>query len=242
MHAALAGALDDRPEEAGRQWGLAHETERELRSEVEAAAGAEAAGAAADALAHLERAISLAGAPGAAGVLSVGDERPPGLGCRGIRRSRGRRSGRGVHGVGDRAPSGSGRSAGAGGLTCRLARTGSPAGTATVPWLRSSELLELPPARPGSSARLLATFAQVRMRRGAFSDAAGLAEQAWPPRRGRSRGPGLVRHALCTQGVVEGWLGRTSAAIEQLEEALAIALEEGGLTTRSGRAPTSRRC
>ena len=33
MHAALAGALVDRPEEAGPHWGLAHETERELRSQ-----------------------------------------------------------------------------------------------------------------------------------------------------------------------------------------------------------------
>ena len=232
MHAALAGALDDRPEEAGRHWGLAHETERQLRSEVEAAAGAEAAGAAADALAHLERAISLAGAPGAAGVLSVGDELD--LLARAAEASAAAgdagRAEAFIESAIARHPDPGDRPARAE-LTRRLGAYRLAGGDRDGAVAAFERALELLPARPGvERARLLATFAQVRMLEGAFSDAAGLAEQALAAASGAGpEGRAWYGHALCTQGVVEGWLGRTSGAIGHLEEALAIALEEGGL-------------
>ncbi len=91
--------------------------------------------------------------------------------------------------------------------------------------------LELLAPTPGvARARLLATFAQVRMLEGAFSEATGLAEGAIAATAGAGHDArAWLGHATCTLGAVDGWLGRTSSAISRLEEALAIAREIGGL-------------
>ena len=232
MHAALAGALDDRPEEAGRHWSLAHEVERELRSEAAAAAGAEAVGAAADALAHLERAIGLAGAPAAAGVLSVADELD--LLVRAAESSvAAGDAGRAeafMESAIARHPDPGDRPALAE-LTRRLGAYRLAGGDRDGAVAAFERALELLPAEPGvERARLLAVFAQVRMLDGAFTDAAALAEEGIES--ARAAGPearAWLGHATCTLGVVDGWLGRSTVAVTRLQEALAIAVELGCL-------------
>ena len=62
MHAALATVSGSRPAEVGRHAHLAIEPLLELQGELAAAAAAEALGAAADAVGHLERSIALTAA------------------------------------------------------------------------------------------------------------------------------------------------------------------------------------
>jgi len=230
MDAALARVLSDRPEEAGRHWSLAHETGRELVSEVAAAATAERAGAAVDALGHLERAISLAGSPGAIGTLAVSDELD--LLVRAAETSvAAGDAGRAeafVQSAIARHPDPADRAASSE-LTYRLGTYRLAGGDRDGAVAAFERALSLLPGGPGvERARLLATLAQVRMLDGAFSEATVLAEQAMAAASGAGpEGRAWYGHSLCTQGVVEGWLGRTSGAIRRLEEALAIALDEG---------------
>ncbi len=232
MHAALGEALADRPEEAARHWSRAHETGRELRSSVAAAAAAEQVGAATDALEHLERAISLAGAPGAAGTLTVLDELD--LLARAAEASAAAgdagRAQAFVESAIARHPDATDRAARAQ-LTGRLGSyrlAGGDRDGAVVAFERALDLL---PAGPGiERGRLLAMFAQVRMLEGAFSEATALAEDAIAA--AEAVGPAArawLGHATCTLGVVAGWLGRTDVAVPRLERALAIATELGGL-------------
>jgi DNA-binding NarL/FixJ family response regulator len=232
MHAALGEALADRPEEASRHWSQAHETERELRSSVAAAAEAEQVGAATDALEHLERAISLAGAPGTAGTLSVLDELD--LLARAAEASAAAgdagRAQAFVESAIARHPDATDRAVRAQ-LTGRLGSYRLAGGDRDGAVAAFERALDLLPAGPGvERARLLATFAQVRMLEGAFSEATALAEDAIAA--AEAMGPAArawLGHATCTLGVVAGWLGRTDVAVPRLETALAIATELGGL-------------
>ncbi len=232
MHAALAASLDDSPEEAGRHWHLAHDTERELQSEVAAVSGAEGAGSAADALEHLERAIGLAGAPAAVGTLSVRDELD--LLVRAAEASAAAgdagRSEAFIESALARHPDPSDRLARAE-LTRRLGTYRLAGGDRDAAVAAFERALELVPARPGvERARLLATFAQVRMLEGAFSEAARLAEEAIAVAEAvGSAARAWLGHATCTLGVVDGWLGRTDLAVPRLEKALAVATDLGCL-------------
>ena len=72
---------------------------------------------------------------------------------------------------------------------------------------------------------MLATLGQIRMLEGSFTDAEHLAEEAI--KTAEACGPGAdawLGHALCTLGVVDGWLGRPESAVTRLERALAIAV------------------
>ncbi len=232
MHAAVAVVLADQPEEAGRHWRQAHDAGRELRSEVEGAAAAEKAGAAVDALEHLERAIGLAGAPSAAGTISVADERALLIRAAEAAAEAGN-AGRAeafIESASARPADPHDRATQAE-LTRRLGSFRLAGGDHDGALAAFERVLELLPDGPGvERARALATMAQVRMLDGAFSEATQLAHGALDAAAGA--GPEARPwhgHALCTLGVVEGWLGRAGPAIDMLEEALAIAIEQGGL-------------
>jgi DNA-binding CsgD family transcriptional regulator/tetratricopeptide (TPR) repeat protein len=232
MHAALATVLADRPSEASRHWHKADEAGHELAGTIAAAVAAEEIGAAADALIHLERAIELAGAPVTAGAVSTAGEvdllgraaaAAAGAGDAGraeafIEAAIARQADRT-----DRAVRSD--------LTARLGfyrLAGGDRDGAAIAFERALELLV--PGPGAARARLLATFAQVRMLEGAFSEATRLAEEAVAATVGA--GPDArawLGHATCTLGVVDGWLGRTTSAISRLEEALEIARELGCL-------------
>ncbi len=232
MHAAFAAALADRPEEAGRHWRRAHETLPELGSEVAAARAAEDAGAAADALRHLERAIGLAGAPAAAGAVDVAAEL--GLLVRAAEASvaagDATRAEAFIEAAIARHPDPGDREARAG-LTRQLGSYRLARGDEDGAVAAFERALDLLPQRPATErARLLAMSAQVRMLSGAFTAAAGLAEEAIAA--AGAAGPearAWLGHATCTLAVVDGWLGRPDVAIPRLEEALAIATEQGQL-------------
>ncbi|MFH0751733.1 MAG: LuxR C-terminal-related transcriptional regulator, partial [Chloroflexota bacterium] len=228
MHAAVASALAAHPAEAGRHWHRAHEAGRELRAEMEAAAQAERIGAAGDALVHLELAIELSGAPAAAGVIGQADE----LELLG-------RAAEASDGAGDAGravafmESALARHADPhdrtahGALVERLAAYRWSGGDRDGALAGYGRALELLPRTPSvDRVRVLATIAQVRMLEGSYSegerfadeavteaDAVGAEARAW-------RG-----HALCTQGVIDGWLGRPERGVARLEEALEIAVD-----------------
>jgi DNA-binding CsgD family transcriptional regulator/tetratricopeptide (TPR) repeat protein len=232
MHAALAAVLGPRPAEAGRHWHRAHEAGRELLSEVAAAEEAEAVGAAADALVHLERAIEVAGAPVAAGTLSVEGELD--LLVRAAEASAAAgdtgRAEAFVESAIARHPDPHDRAARAE-LTGRLGSYRLAGGNPDGAIAAYERALELLPDEPGAArAQLLATFAQVRMLEGAFSEATVLAEEAAESARdGGPQARAWLGHATCTLGVVDGWLGRADRAVARLEEALAIAVALGRL-------------
>ena len=232
MHAAVASALAEHPAESGRHWHHAHEAGHELRAEVDAAGEAERIGAAADALVHLERAIELAGAPVAAGVVSTAEEFD--LLIRAAEAS----AASGDAGRAEaflmaamaRPPDPSDRSARAE-LFERLGAYRLAGGDREGAIAEFERALDLLPRGPGvGRARLLATFAQVRMLEGSFSEAVTLAEEALEVAAGA--GPearAWVGHATCTLGVVGGWLGRTDLAVARLQQALEIATALGRL-------------
>lgn len=232
MHAALAAVLAAHPAAASRHWHRAHEASHELAATIVAASDAEEVGAAADALVHLERAIALAGAPVTAGAISAAGEVDL-LGRAADAAAAAGDAGRAeafieaaIAGHADRTD----RAVRAD-LTTRLGfyrLAGGDRAGAIAAFERALELLA--PGPGVARARLLATFAQVRMLEGSFSEATQLAEEAIAAAAGA--GPDArswLGHATCTLGAVDGWLGRTGSAIARLEEALAIARELGGL-------------
>jgi DNA-binding CsgD family transcriptional regulator/tetratricopeptide (TPR) repeat protein len=232
MHAVLAAVLVDRPAEASRHWHRAHEATRELERTIVAAAEAEEIGAAADALVHLERAIELAGAPVTAGTLSTSEEVDL-LGRAAAAAAAAGDAGRAeafIEAAIARHTDRSDRAVRAD-LTARLGLYRLVGGDRDGAITAFERALELLPPDPGvARARVLATFAQVRMVEGAFSEATHLAEDAIAATAGA--GPDArawLGHATCTLGAVDGWLGRTSSAVSRLEEALAIARELGRL-------------
>ena len=232
MHAAVAQALDRHPAEAARHWHRVHEAGRELLAATAAAAEAEEAGAAVDALAHLERAIEVAAAPAAAGAIDAAQQR-----------SLLHRAAEAASGAGDTGravafvelalahlPDAHDRPARAA-LTERLGAYHAAGGDPDAALAAFGRALELePPSAHADRARLLALMAQLRMFEGSFTEAERLAGQA--VRAAAKGGPGArawLGHATCTLGVVDSWLGRNELAIERLEAALAIAVELGRL-------------
>jgi len=233
MHAALAVALEAvRPAHAGRHAHRAHEPARELRCETAAATAAEVAGAAEDALGHLERAIELAGARLVGDGLTAEEELRLLVRAAEACEAAGN-AGRAeaflelalarVAGHVDRTAIAE--------LTFRLGSVrlaGGDSEGAMQAFERAAELL--PAGHSVFAARLLATRAQLRMLDGVFSEAADLAAAAIQA--ATAVGPGARRwlgHATCTLGVVNGWRGRGEEAVEQLQTALAIAVERGEL-------------
>ena len=232
LHAALGAVLADHPAEASCHWHTAHEARQELACTLIAAAEAEEIGAAADALVHLERAIELAGAPVTAGAISAAGEVEL-LGRAADAAAASGDAGRAeafIEAAIARHADRTDRAVRAD-LTARLGfyrLAGGDRDGAVIAFQRALELLS--PGPGAARARLLATFAQVRMLEGAFSEATHLAEDAIAATAGA--GPAArawLGHATCTLGVVDGWLGRMSAAIARLEAALGIALELGCL-------------
>ncbi len=228
MHAAVASALGAHPAEAGRHWNRAHEAGRELLAEMEAAAEADEIGAAGDALVHLELAIELSGAPATVGVIGSAAELD--LLSRAAEASAGAGdAGRAVAFVESalaRQEDPHDRAARAA-LVERLGAyrwSGGDRDGAVAEYERALELL------PGTSSldrvRVLATIAQVRMLEGSYTEGERLADEAVaeadvvgaPARAWRG-------HALCTQGAIDGWLGRSERGIARLQEALAIAVD-----------------
>lgn len=232
MHAAAAAALVAHTPEAGRHWHKAHEGGRELLAEIEAADQAQQIGAATDELGHLEAAIELVGAPVTAGVVGPGMEFD--LLVRAAEASSaagdvGRAEAFAESAIARLSDQHDRRALAE--LTGRLGSYRLLGGDREGAVSALGRALELLPPEPGvTRARLLATFAQVRMLGGSFSEAAGLAEQALAAASGAGpEGRPWFGHALCTMGVIDGWLGRTALAIERLEQALAIAIDEGRL-------------
>ncbi len=229
MHAAVAAALAARAPEAGGHWHDAHEGGRELLAEIEAAGQAQRLGSAADELGHLETAIELVTAPVAAGIVGPGMEFD--LLVRAAEASSATgdvgRAKAFVESAIARLSEQQDRRALAE-LTSRLGSYRLLGGDHEGAVAAFERALELLPVEPGLiQAQVLATFAQVRMLEGSFSEAAVIAGRARAA--AAAIGPAArpwLGHALCTTGVIDGWLGRTASAIERLEEALAIAIDE----------------
>ncbi len=91
-------------------------------------------------------------------------------------------------------------------------------------YTRALELL--PHHADADRARVLGLLAQVRMLEGMFTEAAEHAAEA--VRCAERAGPtarAALGHARCTIGVIDGWQGRSTAALDNLRAALAIAAE-----------------
>ena len=178
MHAVLAAVLVDHPAEASRHWHRAHEATHELEWTIVAAAEAEEIGAAADALVHLERAIELAGAPVTSGSLSTAEEVDL-LGRAADAAAAAGDTGRAeafIEAALARHVDRSDRAVRAD-LTARLGSYRLAGGDSDGAITAFERALELLAPEPGlARARLLATFAQVRLVEGAFSEATHLAD------------------------------------------------------------------
>ena len=228
MHAAVASALGTHSAEAGRHWHRAHEAGRELLAEMQAAAEAERAGAAADASAHLELAIELMGAPVTARVPSAFEDLH--LLVRAAEAcSTAGDVGRAVAFLESaiaRHPDAHDRPARSA-LTERLGAfrwAGGDRDGALAAYERALELLPLTPSV--DRARVLAMIAQVRMLEGSYSEGERLADEAVAAADAVGADARAWRgHALCTQGVIDGWLGRPDRGVARLEVALAIAVD-----------------
>jgi DNA-binding CsgD family transcriptional regulator/tetratricopeptide (TPR) repeat protein len=232
MHASVASALAMHPVEAGQHWHRAHEAGRELLAEMEASSEAERMGAPADALEHLELAIELVGAPAAAGNID-----PPGelqLLVRAAEASNGAGdAGRAVAFVESaiaRHPVPRDWAARAS-MIERLGSYHWAGGDRDGALTAYGRALELHPPTPTvDRVRVLATIAQAQMLAGSYSEADRLAGQAVAEADVVGAEARAWRgHALCTQGVIDGWLGRGERGVARLEEALATAVELGRL-------------
>ena len=228
MHAAVATALDSHPSEAARHWLRAYEPARARAAALEAAAAEEAAGAGADALGHLELAIELA-APAS----SASDQAPPLPDVALLRRAAEAALGAGDPGraaafaesaLAPAIPAGDRVSSAAAWDRLGVFRweSGDREG-ALVAHERALEIL--PRTATLERSHVLATLSQIRMLEGSFTEAEHLAAGAL--KAAESSGPDAdawLGHALCTLGVVDGWLGRPESAVARLERALAIAV------------------
>jgi len=233
MHAALAAALDAHPAQAARHWLRAYEPARARAAALQAAAAEEAAGAGADALRHLELAIELA-IPAAPALDDAPDHPDVGL----LRRAAeaalaagdpGRAAAFAESALAPGIPSGDRVTSAAAWDRLGVFRweSGDREG-ALAAHARALEIL--PPSETLERARVLATLGQIRMLEGSFNEAEHLAAEAVTL--AELSGPGgeaWLGHALCTLGVVDGWLGRPESAVERLETALAIAVRLGRL-------------
>lgn len=228
MHAAVATALAVHPAEAARHWLRAYEPARARAAALQAAAAEEAAGAGADALGHLELAIELSvpASPTLEDASAISDVELL------------RRAAEAALAAGD-----PGR---AGAFVESALATGIPPGdrvASAAVWDRlgvfrwesgdregalsaHTHALEiLPRTETLERARVLATLGQIRMLEGSFHEAVNLASEAVTLAESNGpRGEAWLGHALCTLGVVDGWLGRPESAVARLERALGIAV------------------
>ena len=228
MHAALATALAVHPAEAARHWLRAYEPARARAAALQAAATEESAGADADALRHLELAIELA-VPAAAALDDAVDHPDVAL----LRRAAeaalaagdpGRAAAFAESALAPGIPSGDRVESAA--AWDRLGVFRWESGDREAALGAHAHALELlPRTETAERARVLATLAQIRMLEGSFNEAEHLAAEALTL--AESSGPSgdaWLGHALCTLGVVDGWLGRPTSAEARLERALAIAV------------------
>jgi DNA-binding CsgD family transcriptional regulator/tetratricopeptide (TPR) repeat protein len=228
MHAAVATALVAHPAEATRHWLRAYEPARARAAALQAAAAEEAAGAGADALGHLELAIELT-VPATPTLDDASDNPDVAL----LRRAA-------------EAALAAGNPGRAAAFAESALATGIPSGdrvTSAAAWDRlgvfrwesgdregalaaHSRALELlPRTETVERARVLATLGQIRMLEGSFNEAVHLASEAVTLAESNGpRGEAWLGHALCTLGVVDGWLGRPGSAVVRLERALEIAV------------------
>jgi len=228
MHAAVATALAAHPAEAARHWLRAYEPARAREAALRAAVVAEGVGAGADALGNLELAIELT-VPATPTLDDASDHPDVEL----LRRAA-------------EAALAAGNPGRAAAFAESALASGIPSGDRVafaVAWDRlgvfrwesgdregalgaHARALELlPRTETLERARVLATMGQIRMLEGSFNEAEHLAEDAI--RLAESRGPAgdaWLGHALCTLGVVDGWLGRPESAVARMERALAIAV------------------
>ena len=228
MHAAVASVLDSHPSEAARHWLRAYQPGRARAAALLAAAAEEVAGAGADALAHLELAIELAvpATPGADPAAAIPDvvllRRAAEAAL--VAGDPGRAAAFAASALAPGIPSGDRIASAAAWDRLGVFRweSGDREG-ALVAHQRALEIL--PRTETLERSRVLATLGQIRMLEGSFSEAQLLAEQAI--KTAEACGPGAdawLGHALCTLGVVDGWLGRPESAVTRLELALAIAV------------------
>ena len=83
----------------------------------------------------------------------------------------------------------------------------------------------LPRTETLERAHVLATMAQIRMLEGSFNEAEHVAAESIALAESNgAAADAWLGHALCTLGVVDGWLGRPESAVARLEAALAIAV------------------
>lgn len=246
MHAALAGALADHPTAAEQHWLAAFVPDRARSAALAAATEAELAGSGADALAHLERAIALGAADEPRDPIDDGTSGADGA----ARPDAGARAGvsqvallvrasDAAAAAGDPARAAAFLEAALARAVVRTDRPGSAhlleklgaqrwdAGDrdgALDAYARALELL--PVNADADRARVLGLLAQVRMLEGMFTEAAEHAAEA--VRCAERAGPiarASLGHARCTIGVIDGWQGRSPAALDNLQAALAIAAE-----------------
>ena len=228
MHAAVATALADHPAEAARHWLHAYDPARARAAALRAAAIEEEAGAGADALEHLELAIELAfpatdgaGAPAdlpdvallrraAEAALTAGD---PGRAAAFAESALDPR----IRSV-DRLASAAAWDR----LGVFRWESGDREG-ALAAHARALEIL--PRTETLERAHVLATMAQIRMLEGSFNEAEHVAAESIALAESNgAAADAWLGHALCTLGVVDGWLGRPESAVARLEAALAIAV------------------
>lgn len=228
MHAAVATALAVHPAEAVRHWLRAYEPAHARAAALEAASAEESAGAGTDALEHLELAIELA-VPATPARDDAADHPDVVL----LRRAAeaaltagdpGRAAAFAESALAPGIPSGDRVASAAAWDRLGVFRweSGDREG-ALAAHARALEIL--PPTETLERARVLATMGQLRMLEGSFNEAEHLAAEAISL--AESSGPAgdaWLGHALCTQGVVDGWLGRPESAVVRLERALAIAV------------------
>jgi len=228
MHAAVATALAVHPAEAARHWLRAYEPARARAAALQAASAEELAGAGADALRHLELAIELA-APAAAALDDAVDHPDVAL----LRRAAeaalaagdpGRAAAFAESALAPGIPSGDRVASAAAWDRLGVFRWESGDREGAI-GAHAHALEILPRTETLERARVLATLGQIRMLEGSFNEAEHLAAEAMTL--AESNGPGgdaWLGHALCTLGVVDGWLGRPKSAEARLERALAIAV------------------
>jgi DNA-binding CsgD family transcriptional regulator/tetratricopeptide (TPR) repeat protein len=228
MHAAVATALAVHPAEAARHWLRAYEPAAARAAALEAAAAEEAAGAGADALAHLELAIELT-VPANPALDDAADHPDVAL----LRRAAEAALAAGDPGraaafaestlapgipPGDRVAN-----AAAWDRLCVFRWESGDREGALGAHARALEILPL--TETVERARVLATLGQIRMLEGSFIEAEHLAGEAMTLAESNgAAGEAWLGHALCTLGVVDGWFGRPESAVTRLERALAIAV------------------
>jgi len=241
-HAALAVGLAGRPSASARHWLAAHRIAEARRPSIEAAALAEAVDAPEDALLHLERALELTEAAGAAPAPRKPSPRPTDRAVPTLRDLELRAAdvafaaGRPARAVAfaeaamatidprrERIALGE--------LHERLGRYRRAAGDNDGALAALQRAVELVPREPSvARAAVLAALAQIRMLDGTFSEAERLAREAIAI--AHVVGPAAAReaaHATTTLGVALGWGRDPEEGVRLLQSARLMAEELGEL-------------